>query len=101
MGSLTSKPKAPVPVLAPAPVVYASPLLSSSAVVTQTPISGSSVVGSAAVIPVASDADKSEIRAQNLLKRNRGVLGTIVSGFRGVLNTKNDLIPQRKTLLGE
>ncbi len=39
-------------------------------------------------------------RANNVLQRSRGRLGTVLSGFRGVL-TQSDMTVQRKTLLGE
>lgn len=39
-------------------------------------------------------------RAENILRRSRSVLGTVLTGFRGVLTDKN-ISPQRKNLLGE
>lgn len=41
-----------------------------------------------------------EQRKADLLKRNRGVLGTIQTGFRGLLDLAADA-PKKKTLLGE
>ncbi len=41
-----------------------------------------------------------ELRAENVLKRSRSRLGTVLTGFRGVLS-QNDLVSPRKTLLGE
>jgi len=39
-------------------------------------------------------------REQNLLRRGRGTLGTIMNGFRGLLSQSNPA-NQRKSLLGE
>ena len=41
-----------------------------------------------------------EARAENVLKRSRSRLGTVLTGFRGILS-ENDLAVPRKTLLGE
>ena len=41
-----------------------------------------------------------EARAENILKRSRSRLGTVLTGFRGILSP-NDLSVPRKTLLGE
>ena len=43
---------------------------------------------------------QSERRSQSLLRRERSRLGTIISGFRGVLGL-SDKTNQRKSLLGE
>ena len=98
MGSLTSKPKAPAS-YAPAPqVVYytpaPAPAPSASAPAPATPTPDTSQPA-----PV-SDETKSAVRAENLLKRSRSRLGTILTGFTGILS-QSDLVPQRKTLLGE
>ena len=39
-------------------------------------------------------------RAENILKRSRSRLGTVLTGFKGVLS-QGDLVAPRKTLLGE
>ena len=81
MGSLTSRPKAPS-----APVVVTTP-----AVVDTT------------ITPTATEADPVEIaktRAENVLRRSRSALGTVMTSFRGVLSG-NGTTPQRKSLLGE
>ena len=45
---------------------------------------------------------QAEARRQSLLRRSRGRLGTIISGFSGVLSPQdNDQSSGRKTLLGE
>jgi len=48
--------------------------------------------------PTAGGDDEDVI--SNLVRRNRGRLGTVLTSFRGIL-TPNDLTPYRKTLLGE
>jgi len=82
MGSLTSKPKAPATVTK---VVY----MPSSA-------SSSSSTESAEPNP----AEVAKTRAENVLRRNRGVWGNVLTGFRGILSS-SDSAPQRKILLGE
>jgi hypothetical protein len=91
MGSLTSRPKipsqpktiyVPSPVLSPAPV---SPVATTPA-------------PSAQDTPQTPSAD--ETRANNLLLRNRGLAGTVQTGFRGLLSLVNDT-GNKKTLLGE
>jgi hypothetical protein len=49
--------------------------------------------------PIVSDETKSAARAENLLTRTRGKIGTILTSFRGVLNQTAQT--GRKTLLGE
>lgn len=75
MGSIISKPKA-----AAAPVVTTTP-------------QG----------PTAEEiaAEEAKTRTENILRRARSAMGTVVTGFRGVLSDKADLQPQRKSLLGE
>ena len=85
MGSMTSRPKAPsvqtvyMPVYNPAP--------------DNTP----------PVVPAEPnpnpDAEASARRAAGLLERSRSAYGTVLTGFRGLLNQQNT--QQRKTLLGE
>lgn len=86
MGSISSRPKVPEP-----QVVYVPATPSTPSVSTTTEGSGDSTS--------TSEERARETRTQNLLQRNRGRLGTILSGFRGVLNASNS--SQRKTLLGE
>lgn len=45
--------------------------------------------------------DTSKQRSDNLLRRQRGRFGTVLTGFRGVLSQKSDSSNSRKTLLGE
>lgn len=53
--------------------------------------------------PVKTDEEvAAETRQQNLLRRSRGTLGTILTGFRGFLNPSDETATSgRKTLLGE
>lgn len=48
----------------------------------------------------SEEEKRSETRRKNLLRRNRGKLGTVLTGFRGVLGRVNTSGGQ-KTLLGE
>lgn len=63
-------------------------------------------VASTPFVPAPSEPTKSnseiqaEARQQSLLRRNRGVLGTIATSFSGFLQPK-DTGSNRKTLLGE
>ena len=84
MGSLVSKPKAPKTTTK---IVYSAP---------PAPSEGSS--GTPATEPDPTEVAKE--RAENVLRRNRGVWGNVLTGFRGILSS-NDSGPQRKTLLGE
>lgn len=45
-------------------------------------------------------AEKDKVRAENIIRRNRSQLGTILTSFRGLLE-RGSSAPQRKTLLGE
>ncbi len=42
-----------------------------------------------------------EARTDSLLRRTRGRFGTILTGFRGILESKDNEQKTRKTLLGE
>ena len=87
MGSLTKKPKTP-PVqqfINPAPVVSSTPVTEPSE-------------------PSPSEEDiRNEVRQESLLRRSRGRLGTVFTGFRGLLSEidSSDQSSSRKTLLGE
>ncbi|HNQ91695.1 MAG TPA: hypothetical protein PKI93_02065 [Alphaproteobacteria bacterium] len=83
MGSLVSKPKAPKTTT----VVVSKPAVT-------TTNSSSSTTTEPDPVEVARE------RAENVLRRNRGVWGNVLTGFRGILST-GDGVPQRKTLLGE
>jgi len=86
MGSLGKSSKAPAPVPAQQVVYYTPPPVAAPA---------------PAAEPVPTDEDVSTTaRRDNLLRRSRGRIGTILTGFRGLL-TPADSAGQRKTLLGE
>ncbi len=109
MGSLTSQPKAPTQapvvyyvqtptyVYEPAPTSSASGSTSGSSSGT-----GSNTGTSSNDTTVSPETEQAvaEQKAENLLKRSRSRLSTVLTGFRGVLE-QSDLAPQRKTLLGE
>lgn len=91
MGSLTSRPKAAsAPVSAPQ-VVYVPAVSSTSS----NPAAASS--------PDPAEVDETVTaaqRAENVLRRSRSRLGTVLTSFRGILNP-SDVGTQRKNLLGE
>lgn len=102
MGSITSKPKAPAaqqPVVIsynyPAPVTAPVTTPVTSAPVTPTTPTPANDTGGGGT----SEEAKGEARAAGLLDRRRGVLGTVLTGFRGLLN--QGVNTARKTLLGE
>jgi hypothetical protein len=89
MGSLTSRPKVPASVSSPSYTVAApSPVAAvpTPAPVTQAPSSSSA-------------GDEGSARVENLLTRGRGIFGTVLTGFRGMLAQVES--KQRKSLLGE
>lgn len=88
MGSLTKSVKAPTP--APVQTVYV-PVPAVSTLIPETSS------------PTPTDEQiKTQNRTDNLLRRVRGTIGTVLTGFRGVLGLKNDTnAPARKNLLGE
>ena len=92
MGRLISpsKPSAPqVVYYAPAPDPTPAP---------STPTS--STGGSGSEEPAQTPEQVATEKAENLLRRNRSRLGTVLTSFRGILS-QNDLSSARKTLLGE
>lgn len=89
MGSITKAPTAPA---APQPVYYYVP---SPPPPPPPPPSNNGTGDDPAAPPAGKPA-----REQNLLRRDRGRLGTILSGFRGILGLSTNT-PARKTLLGE
>lgn len=86
MGSLTSRPK-----IVSVPTVAAS--------VVTTDASASTTPATATVIE-ADPVEIAKTRAENVLRRSRSALGTVMTSFRGVLSA-NGVNPQRKSLLGE
>ncbi len=108
MGSLTSRPKVPQAVQSPsAPqIVYVQSSVSSDQdkAASITPPAAPAAPkennnGGGVSTPVQGN-NESAVRINDLLRRGRGISGTIQTGFRGLLSA-NDLIPARKTLLGE
>lgn len=99
MGSLTSRPKTPTAIVSQ-PVVYTTASTTSSSAATST-TDGTSQSASTIDTPAApTDAEQqATARGAGLLDRRRGVLSTVVTGFRGLL-TPQTAAP-RKTLLGE
>ena len=98
MGSLTSRPKVPkqtqpqvIYVPAPQPRIYTPTTQSSN---------GSSQNEDTRTPEEKQEEEQSAVRVENLLRRNRGVGGTVKTGFRGLLSS-NDSMPARKSLLGE
>lgn len=93
MGSLISKPKAPKPIIitSPVSVPVASSPPAEEGVPLETEESGKQ-----------QDADEGAVatKSENLLKRSRGRLGTILTSFRGVLSDGAQGAAQ-KSLLGE
>ena len=98
MGSLTSRPKSP-----PRPsIVYVRKSRSAATGLNlQKENSGSRNVKDAQNEENKQNSQgEAEIRKDNLLRRNRGRIGTIRTGFRGLLS-QGIFDKPRKTLLGE
>lgn len=85
MGSLTSRPKAPKVQT----VVVQGPAATSAAVTSDPQPQAT---------PTPAELAE-QARMRDLLTRRRGVLGTISTGFRGLLGAVSTI--NRKTLLGE
>lgn len=105
MGSMTSRPKVPVTnvvqpqyIYVPAPQTY-TPSVPSSGGGSAGGETGSGT-GAPARPVTEPETVRSEVRIENLLRRGRGLSGTVLTGFRGLLSL-NGNTPQRKTLLGE
>jgi hypothetical protein len=96
MGVLTSTPK--LPKLQQQPVYnYTIP----PATVTPPAATAPATNDTAADAPAESDGDvQAKAREENLLSRSRGVLSTVMTGFRGLLSDTVSQTP-RKSLLGE
>ncbi len=91
MGSLASRPKVPAVQTVYMPVYTSS--ASAPAVPPDLPTGQDGETSSSAAEAVAAQ------RTASLLERRRGVLSTVLTGFRGILN--QTVTPQRKSLLGE
>lgn len=89
MGSLTKRPKIPKQVM-PAPTIQYLPAPAPSE---STPSSQEQAT---------EEERRAEARKESLLRRTRGRLGTVFTGFRGLLNPNDGAEAQgRKSLLGE
>lgn len=99
MGSLVSKPKAPQPVR----VQYVTIPSTSSPTPTSTS-SGSSTSSDTATDTTTNEGlsakETSTLRAENIARRARGRTGTVKTSFGGLL-AQNEIVPGRKSLLGE
>lgn len=84
MGSLTSTPTPPAPIVVQQPAPAPQPAPTSE----PDPVD-----------PRAAEESSSERRTRSLLARSRSRLGTIATGFRGLLQETSS--GARKTLLGE
>ena len=105
MGSLASRPKVPSYSASPQVVYVPAPTPSSPATTNTTTsqsTGGSNVDAGTDSSQVTSEAAK-EVREDNLLRRSRGRLSTVLTGFKGILSdTANTATSsQRKSLLGE
>ncbi|PZQ48703.1 MAG: hypothetical protein DI551_01060 [Micavibrio aeruginosavorus] len=91
MGDITGRPKAPKQ-----QVVYVPQYVYTNT--TTTPTTGTTT--GTTTTPDTTTETPEKTREQNLLSRSRSRVGTILTGFRGILS-QADSATQRKTLLGE
>ena len=101
MGSLKSRPKAPS-MPTPQRIIYQT-IPQPSKPTKATPSIASKNIAENLVSEepkTVSPQNSDDTRKENLLSRNRGRLGTIRTGFRGLLSVAKDQ-GQRKSLLGE
>ena len=91
MGSLVKKPKIPKQVQQ---VVQYIPVQSTESASSEAASSAAAEESAAALA-----AENQQVREESLLRRSRGRLGTIFTGFSGFLQQRGD--QQRKSLLGE
>ncbi len=100
MGSLSSRPKAPAvqkPIIiyqtAPSPTNQVKSVISSKNQPLKNQTKENQNIGD-----ISSKSIQSNKREENLLNRYRGRLGTVKTGFKGLLDSR---IARRKSLLGE
>lgn len=102
MGSLTSRPKVPstsaTTTIQYVPVTAAT---SSSGTAISAATSADSNTDATQNTQSTSENSASEQRKNNLLKRNRGQAGTVLTGFKGLLARNDQTVLTRKSLLGE
>jgi len=88
MGDITGRPKAP-----PQEVVYVPQYIYQDSPPANNP-------GNSPGSNPTTEPTQAEQREKNLLSRSRSRIGTILTGFRGILSPA-ETDSQRKTLLGE
>lgn len=93
MGDITGRPKAPQQQVVYVPQYIQTP---ASTTTTNTSSSSSGNASSGGEPPTPEQQ-----REKNLLTRPRSRIGTILTGFRGILTPSNESDQQKKTLLGE
>ncbi len=90
MGDITGRPKTPSPQVVYVPqYVYTNPTTNSS-----------STTNNTSQTSATPEQEQAEQREKSLLSRPRSRVGTVLTGFRGIL-APSETGGQRKTLLGE
>lgn len=97
MGSLVSAPKTPK-ISTPQVVYVPAPSTGGTSGTTSTPPQDTGTTTSSAADDTEETLARERVAA--LLQNRRGILGTILTGFRGFLDPAA-ATPRRKTLLGE
>lgn len=92
MGSLSSRPTVP----ATSQIVLASP---TATTIASTPSASASTDSNSDTF-IDTAQSETEVRSNNLLRRDRGTTGTIITSFRGLLGGATET-EGRKSLLGE
>lgn len=101
MGNVKSAPKTPkTQIVYVTQPVYTSPVSSGTGSVASTVSSSTSNSSSTATQGEEEKQTSAQKREASLLSRSRSRLGTILTGFRGILAPVNETT-QRKKLLGE
>lgn len=96
MGSLTSRPELPQ---VQQPVIITVPSYSYTP---DSSVSTASDTSSSGTETTATDDEiKAQAREQNLLRRARGTVSTVLTGLNGILSQGASSSSSRKTLLGE
>lgn len=93
MGDITGRPKTPQQQVVYVPQYIQTPAPTTNTSSSSSP-SGSTTSGGEQPTP-------EQQREKNLLTRPRSRIGTILTGFRGILAPSNESDQQKKTLLGE
>ncbi len=98
MGSLTSRPKAPT--VQQSTVQYVPVSTTASAAQSVSTVSEATATAAEETQNTEEGKTASDQRTSDLLRRSRGRAGTILTGFRGLLESSGSA-PARKSLLGE